>query len=210
MDAGAVTTAILTAALVLITAYYARQNKRMVEEMAASRRVAVLPKLALDLKGLAPTVDTINVANVGPGPALHVDLSLVFEPHDPSKHERDERRLKANVLAPGEEHQFLPLTRERSVMHTEEFAATFARIALTGTMRDALGNSEQVEDRLDDLAERRRLLEEAKVRFLAEPEKRLAEAIGKQVAKPLDKGTRELRDIRRHLGRIAPPEEPDE
>jgi hypothetical protein len=37
-------TALLTLALVLVTIYYTSQNRRMVHEMAATRKLTVLPK----------------------------------------------------------------------------------------------------------------------------------------------------------------------
>jgi len=73
-------TEVLTGVLVLVTAYYAWQNQRMVGEMRRSRELSVLPKLAVDLRLQGPTFAQVQVLNVGPGPALAVDLRIAFEP----------------------------------------------------------------------------------------------------------------------------------
>jgi hypothetical protein len=201
VDAGAITTAALTAALVVITGYYARQNKRMVDEMAASRELAVLPKLVLDFKMLGPTMGAINLSNVGPGPALDVEVTVRFEPLGGQEPARIERRWVANVMAPGQERQFLPVDDAGTLMDTETLASRFSRVRLSGTMRDALGNERVVADETSDLAHWRKLTGEAKVRWQADPEKRLAEALGKELSKPLVAMERRLTEIARGVAR---------
>jgi hypothetical protein len=67
-------TAILTAALVAVTVFYAWQNRKMVGEMKKARDATILPKLALDLHALGPTVFDLAIKNVGPGAALDIDV----------------------------------------------------------------------------------------------------------------------------------------
>lgn len=75
-------TALLTLALVLVTIFYAVQNRRMVGEMAKTRALAILPKLAVEFLHIGPNVMNVAVKNVGPGPALTVDIELTFDPAD--------------------------------------------------------------------------------------------------------------------------------
>ena len=98
----------LTGILVLVTAYYAWQNRKMAQEIAAARKVAVLPKLALDWTMVSPVLGFPTAKNVGPGPALDVDISVHFEPLPGNEGSEDVRRWTANVIAPDEEKQFLP------------------------------------------------------------------------------------------------------
>src|SRR4051812_41364550 len=101
MSTGEAITATLTAVLVAITGYYAWQTYRMVEEMEKARAVAVLPRLALKWLGVGPTLSFIRVASVGPGPALDVDVEVIFVPKtDPAAELR--RRIQTSLMAPGE------------------------------------------------------------------------------------------------------------
>ncbi len=97
---------LLTGALVIITAYYAWQNHRMVKEMREARRLSVLPKLAISIFMHGPTFGMPRLVNVGQGPALDVDINLVFSRRDGSGVE--ERTWKAGVMPPGETHDFMP------------------------------------------------------------------------------------------------------
>jgi hypothetical protein len=75
-------TALLTAVLIAVTTYYAAQNRRMVKEMAATRELSILPKLALEFLRLGPTAMDVLVKNVGPGPALDIEVRLILEPRE--------------------------------------------------------------------------------------------------------------------------------
>lgn len=46
--------------------------------------------------------------NVGPGPALAVDLRIAFEPSAGGRREREERPWQANVVVPGDGPAFDP------------------------------------------------------------------------------------------------------
>ncbi len=63
--------AVLTLVLVAITGFYAWQNRRMVDEMRASRRQAVAPQFVLDLNLAGPQAVFLDVHNAGSGPALN-------------------------------------------------------------------------------------------------------------------------------------------
>jgi hypothetical protein len=53
--------AILTFALVVVTIYYAVQNRRMVAEMASARALTILPRLAIDFLHVGPAVAEVAV-----------------------------------------------------------------------------------------------------------------------------------------------------
>lgn len=182
-------TEVLTAVLVLVTGYYAWQNRKMAQEMAAARRVAVLPKLALEWTMVSPVLGFPTVKNVGPGPALDVDISVHFDPLSDQKGE-DVRRWTASVIVPGEDKQFLPTGGEGGgMMDTDALARTYSRIRLTGGYRDALGEAQIADDLLPDIAEWRRISKEAHGRWEEpDPAKRLsrdlAERLGKKTLLP--------------------------
>jgi len=176
-------TLLLTLVLVGITAYYAWQNRQMVQEMRATRSLQVLPKLALQWHGVGPTVSFIRIVNVGPGPALNVDLKLRFVPHDQTN-PIDERTLQSNLIAPGEHWDVIP--GRNGVPDMERLAAQFDRIELSGSCEDALAEPHSVCDALSDIGRWREIQKDARVRW-EDPnrEKRLAEALDKKFGKAL-------------------------
>jgi hypothetical protein len=160
-------TAILTAVLISVTIYYAWQNRKMVKEMAATREVAVLPKVAIEWTMMSSVVALPTLHNVGPGPALRVDVAIHYEPLPGQEHKLKVRKWTANLMASGETKQFLPLEDDFSgSMNTEEMAKTYSHIALTGECYDVLGKKHTVEDRLEDIAEWRRISGNAIARWL--------------------------------------------
>jgi hypothetical protein len=194
-------TVLLTAVLVAVTAYYATQNRRMVKEMAKTRELSVMPKLALEFHRLGPTSMTVAIKNVGLGAALELDVWLRYEPV-PGRTAQEERRWRRNVLAPGEQKDFLPPGNLDGNSNT--LTANFRSIRLTGSMKDALGNKHSVDESFDDLAEWRTILADAHQRWVAaDPERRVADELGKKFEGPLkaivqaiDGSTRALYDLR--------------
>lgn len=187
-------TAILTAALVVVTAYYAVMNRAMVKEMRRARDSALLPKLALDFHRLGPTVVTLAIKNVGPGAALDVDVSAVWDPI--AGGESCGRRWRRSVLAPGEEVDFIPpgngLNDNLNVL-----PASYERVRLVGTMKDAAGNGHMVAETFEDLAEWREVLGAARQRYVTEDsERRAAEELHK-------KFDRALRDLDQSIRKVA-------
>lgn len=147
------TVTVLTAALVLITAYYAVQNQRMVKEMRASRELSVLPKLHLDLRPLERSpAAVVAITNVGQGPAIDVDVALVFEPIEKDA-PAPERHWRTGVLAPGEVQLVVPPHAGEGVMHFEELGRQYRTVRLTGTLVDSLGVRRPVHDEIQDVAE---------------------------------------------------------
>lgn len=100
-------TAILTAALVAVTVFYAWQNRKMVGEMKKARDATILPKLALDLHTLGPTVFDLAIKNVGPGAALDIDVQTEWMPVDESA-AAPGVRWRRNILSPGGQVELFP------------------------------------------------------------------------------------------------------
>ena len=159
-------TEILTAVLVAVTSYYAWQNRQMVREMAATREITVLPKLAIDWTMTSSTIALPTVRNVGPGPALSVDITLHYVPLAGKEDKLKTRRWTANLMMPGESKQFLPLESDFSgSMGTEELAATYESVRLSGQYLDVLGKHHSAEDALENIAEWQRVSGEAIARW---------------------------------------------
>ena len=178
-------TEVLTGVLVVVTGYYAWQNRKMAQEMAAARRAAVLPKLVLTWTMVSPVLGFPTVKNVGLGPALDVDICVHFEPLSGHEQRADSRRWTASVVVPGEEKQFLPPRSESGgSMDTEALALTYSQVRLTGVYRDALGEPKDAEDVLLDIADWRRISKEAVARWEEpDPAKRLAKELAERLGK---------------------------
>jgi hypothetical protein len=143
MDALAVTTAILTLVLVLITAWYAVSTRHMVTEMRDSRRQAQRPAMALDLNMLGPQYAAARITNAGTGTAFDVALSLEFEL---GAERFDRRPWEAPVVLAGAGESFLGPEEDRNVL-----SGRVRSIRLVGTVRDSLGETIQVDAHIPDL-----------------------------------------------------------
>lgn len=132
--------AVLTGALVLLTAYYAWQTRSMVLEMRNARQLSLRPKIALDVELLGPKFGVIVVANVGAGAALDSRLTLVFHNADG---ENEEREWIDHLIAPGERHEFLP---PKDVNNMDQLVATYPRVSARGTVVDLFGDTIDVNE----------------------------------------------------------------
>jgi hypothetical protein len=187
-----------TLGLIAVTLAYVIFNWRMVREMRETRRLTVLPKLAINFSRVGPAHALVAVKNVGPGAALDVRMTLTFVPRDPAQQAPDVRPWRINLMPPGDEHDFLPRD-----LTGDAIAATWERITISGTMKNALGETIAIDDTFADLPEWRRLLEKAQERWLDVPEKRLASAFGDLVGKPTTPLGRALREISAAISRGA-------
>jgi hypothetical protein len=177
----AVINGIAIVVLVGVTGYYAWQTREMAKEMRSARLLSLLPKLVLDIGMIGPTYGDIVVRNVGSGPALDADLTLVFEGSEAA--EREEREWLAHVIATGEEHEFLP---PREVNSMDGFAARHPTISLAGTIHDALGQAHEVDERID----------------IAEAWGRVESALHRWEESPATKVAREFEKTRKQLEKI--------
>jgi hypothetical protein len=187
MTALAIINGVAIVVLVLVTAYYAWQTREMAKEMRSARLLSLLPKLVLHVKMIGPTFGDVVVRNVGPGAAIDADLALTFEGSEAA--EREERRWLAHVIAPGEDHEFLPGNEIRSM---DDLVAKHPTIALEGKIRDAFGQTHVVDERID-VAEFWGRLENANERWV--------ESADRKVVRELEKIRKELEAIQRHLRR---------
>lgn len=193
-------TALLTLALVLVTIFYAVQNRRMVGEMAKTRALTILPRLGVEFHHIGPAVMEIAITNVGPGTALNVDIELTFDPADATA-PPNTRRYRQNIILSGEQLLFAPPGDLNGNLDT--LPQTYRSIRLSGSMTDASGKTHRVDETYDDLSEWRSLLHDAHRSWgPPEPEKRLAQAF----AGPLQRLTTELQGISRAVARLARPE----
>lgn len=176
---------VLTGVLVLITAYYAWQNRRMAVEMAAARKIVVLPKISLSWKYLGPNVAVPAISNVGPGPALDVAVQMTYVPIEGSAEVPIVRRWTSNLIIPGEASEFLtPDGANGGMMNVGELADRFREIRLSGSCSDALGEGHEVEDVLTDIAEWRAVIGESMPRWEnPDAEKRLAKVLAEELAR---------------------------
>jgi hypothetical protein len=176
-------TVILTAALVLITAYYAWTNRRVLEEMGAAREAAVLPKLALEFHRLGPTVVDLAIRSVGPGAALDIDVAVEWVPADEDA-KAPTIRWRRNLLSPGEQVELFPPGDLNGNLDT--LPTIYRDIRLRGSMEDVLGKSHTVDEAFGNITEWRDLLGDAHESWKPpEPERRLAEALGREFKSPL-------------------------
>jgi hypothetical protein len=136
---------------------------------------------------IGPTFGDVVVRNVGPGAAIDADLTLTFEGSEAA--EREERQWLAHVIAPGDDHEFLP---GNGIGGMDDLVAKHPTIALEGEIRDAFGQTHFVDERIN-VAEFWGRLENANERWV--------ENADRKVVRELEKICRELEAMRRHLGR---------
>ena len=176
-------TVILTAALVMVTAYYALMNRRAVTEMKAARDVTLLPKLALEFHRLGPNVVDLAIRNVGPGAALNIDVVVEWSSVDPEA-ESPTVRWRRNLMSPGEQVELFPpgdLNGNLDVLPT-----VYRDIKLRGTMEDAASKPYDVDEQFGNITEWRDLLGDAQESWHPpEAERRLADAFSREFKPPL-------------------------
>jgi hypothetical protein len=136
-------TAWATFALVLITAYYAWQSWRVVREMRAARMAQYAPVLVarIVLHSFFDHRGRYVLQNVGPGPALAVDVQLRLEPGDVYW------RVRSTALAPGESR---PICSEGRIVEfdTREHGEQWSTIWLSGACLDIAGTLHRVDLRI--------------------------------------------------------------
>lgn len=182
--------AILTLALVLITGYYAWQNRNMVNEMRLAREASARPHLALCFEPLGPMNVMVGLINLGPGAALSIDLTIVFHSREGSDFSGQSRRWRGELLAPGAQRDFFLPDSAGGMMSIQQLAAAVDRIAMTGTMLDVLGVEHPISGEIGALDEWDELLRNAHERYkepsleklVKEPAK-LSKAVDKAASK---------------------------
>ncbi len=133
--------------LVAITAYYAWQTRRTVQEMRAARAAQVAPRLVPTIKMLGPTFVSFEVLNAGPGPAIDLECKLSLEPGGP------EWRWKWPILSSGDHQGFTPNGKhpDGSDFHPEldQVLKHYKSFKLVSTCKDTLGQTHPHDDHAD-------------------------------------------------------------
>ena len=138
---------ILTGVLVLITAYYAFHTQRMASEMVLARQQAVAPHLVMSIAYVGNGVGVVRVTNVGQGAALDAYLELTFQPPHDRQQAAHVIHWTPSVVTPFERSDFYMPGRPHTYMR--DFAETYPRVTLQGTVKDTLGNESRVDDEID-------------------------------------------------------------
>jgi len=160
---------VLTAALVLVTAYYAYQTRETVKELRGARAASIMPKPLMNFDYVGGGFFFVVLANAGTGPALKVDLTMSYEPEGPRI------RWTSPLMSVGELVRFLGPEEIRLMT---ELIEKYERVVLTGSCLDALGGTCDVNQTLvfrehwDSGVEAKRLLDEPdSVKMVREVEK---------------------------------------
>jgi hypothetical protein len=181
---------ILTAALVVVTGYYAWQNRQMVAEMRESRRMSVAPKLGVSIFMLGPTYGVARLVNIGHGPAINVDVTLRFQRRDASG--VVERAWQATFMPPGETHDFIEPDDLGDVQSMEALARICSSITVRGTMRSSLGDVIEVSETTGDLQEWFEMSKAAHHLWDEEPRRKIPKEL-ERIRKELEKINRARR-----------------
>lgn len=155
-----VASAFATVVLVIVTGYYAYQNYRMVQEMRTSRSAEVRPKLVPAMDYWEAATAFARIVNVGRGPALDVDVQLVYEPGGTP------RRYCNPVLLSGEVEIFWGTggAEAENRVDMDEIVSLHSHLRLSGSCKDVLGTSIPIEERIE-LRETWRLLKASSVQL---------------------------------------------
>lgn len=201
-------TAILTAALVLVTVVYAWQNRRMVREMKHARDATILPKLALEFHRLGPNVVDLAIRNVGPGAALDIDVKTEWV-LTAAAESAPGARWRRNLLSPGEQVELFPPGDLGG--NLDSLPERFTEVRLRGTMVDATGAPHKVDESFPNLPEWRNLLRDAHESWHPpEPERRNADALYKKFERPLRDLTKATNEVARAVKALTPPASDDD
>ncbi len=182
---------LLTAVLVIVTAYYAWQNRQMVLEMRRSRELSVAPHLVISIFMLGPTYGVPRLVNSGQGPALDVNVTLGFHRRDSSG--IVERVWQSTFMPPGEIHDFLEPDELGQIQLMEALAAVCSQITIRGTMRSSLGLEIAVDETTGDLQEWFEMSAAAQHVWEEEPRRK--------IPKELEKIRKELEKLNKTLNR---------
>lgn len=182
---------LLAGALVLVTAYYAWQNHRMVKEMRAARAAQLLPKMLVMIHHRPAGHGFLRVVNAGPGPAIDVTLQLELEPRGPA------REWSSKVVAPAESHDFIPSPKEEpnGLLHLDALTERYSHVRLLGTCRDALGGQHEIDERF----EMREYWTKVKAAVHLKPDEWARDTVKhlERIQKDLHSIARDLQEIRR-------------
>jgi hypothetical protein len=186
----AVAIALLTLVLVGATLYYAKKTADMAVEMRIARHAQVLPHVVASMTYVGPNLGWIRVTNVGVGPAIDVDVRVRLVPGDDW-----DKRVVAAVLAPGEHKDLVTRpTTSGPVLRLSELSSRYQSIHVTGTCRDALGETQAINS-LFDIREWWEVTQAASIHWKRDPMDELVKHVG-NAASSLEGVEGELRHAR--------------
>jgi hypothetical protein len=139
------TTAIGSLVLVAVTVWYAWQTQQMVREMRHARVASLRPALRLDL-GPFPRAASIEIENVGVGPATDVSVDIIVIA---SGVELEREHWSVPLLKSGDRRTMLMPNKDASKASfapVEYWAERDTRICLAGTCRDLDGREHPIDD----------------------------------------------------------------
>lgn len=181
---------VLTLALVVITGYYAWQNRNMVSEMRLARIANTQPHVTLCFEALSPTQVMVGLVNLGPGAALAIDIELTFHPRPEGTFAGECRRWRGELLVAGAQREFLVPVESGSMMSITRLAECVRSITADGTMQDVLGATHRIRAVIDDIDEWDEVLRQAHERYarpaleqLVKETEKLSKAVTSAVSK---------------------------
>jgi hypothetical protein len=192
---------IASGVLVAVTTVAAIIAALAVREARRTREQNTRPVLALDLVTVAASLYIeVGIVNVGQGAALDVDLELAFVPSEDGLAVR--RRFNWPLIRPGQTYQFAPppIAGQRAP-DFEKWAPAYPRVALTGTIRDQLDKTHEIDLAVEDVATLRTRAMEA---GLAGPRATPADVRSKKQVESTDAISSTLGRIEATLSRHSP------
>lgn len=190
----------LTLALVLITAFYAWQTQQTVREMKTSRRLSVLPDLRPDLHTSAVgNVATFSLTNTGQGPAIDVNVRLIYKATRAVAGTTTEYTWRAHTIAPGERHEFYPpMVEDEQPTTIDQLVDHFSEFRVRGEMKDSMDTVHSVDLELDRFKEYRDIEQESGHARSLDPATRTADAL-QNILRAMNQTVRQLAAIKRAI-----------
>jgi len=183
--------AIGSLALVGVTVWYAWQTQQMVREMRNSRIAAIRPSLRLDLGGFS-TAASIEVENLGVGPAVDVSVDLIVLV---GGDEIERQHWSVPLLRSGERRTMLMPNKDGNLGNfapVQYWAERDSRILMTGSCLDLDGREHRIDDDFSFAVHSSRGPEGS------------WEGVEDRLPKNVEKIAKELESIRRRLERQQP------
>jgi hypothetical protein len=149
---------VLVGILVLITGYYAWQNRKMVKEMQKARKAQFLPRLKLSLAFLGPTIGIPRVTNIGPGPAIKPYIEIWVEPS-----KEDKKIFSSPVMLPGQYQDFFYPESDNNLLSLDELEK-LDTLKLKAKYFDIFDKEHEIEDSIN-LKEYIKILKTSSARY---------------------------------------------
>lgn len=117
----------------------------------------------------------LRLTNIGNGPAVDVDVKVVFEGYDSDASQT--RQVKTGLFLPGESYRFYLRQPGGHIMLMDTAASTFRRIVVTGKLSDSLGKKHEVNEESETLKDYWDALQASGQALEQDPLERIADAV---------------------------------